>query len=60
LDGGKRDKDAVITPQMPTGRAVGQAIFDHQTHGHVDHPMGVMTPWRGQIGEVDIEVFAAL
>jgi hypothetical protein len=60
LEGGKRDKDAVIAPQMPTGRAIGQAIFDNQTHGHVDDPMGVMASWRGQISEVNVKVLAAL
>jgi hypothetical protein len=45
---------------MATGRAIGQAIFDHQAHGHVDDSMSVMTAWRGQIGKVNVEVLATL
>jgi hypothetical protein len=33
LDSGIRDEDAVVTPEVPTGIAVGQAIFDDETDG---------------------------
>src|SRR5579871_2340994 len=33
LDGGPRDEDAVIAPQVPTGSLVGQAIFGDKTNG---------------------------
>ena len=56
LDRGKRHKDAVIAPQVPTGRTVGHAIFDHHTHGQVDHPMRVMTAGWGDIGQIDVEM----
>src|SRR2546429_8364410 len=56
LDRGKGDKHPVVTPQVPAGGTVRQAIFDHQPHRQLDHAMGVLTPrWR-QIREVRIEV----
>jgi len=55
LDRGKRHKDAVIAPQVPAGRPIGHAIFDHHTHGDVDHPLRVMTAGWGYIGQIDIE-----
>jgi len=56
LDRGKGDKHPVVTPQVPAGRTVGQAIFDDKSHRQIDHAMGVLTPrWR-QIREVRIEV----
>jgi len=30
LDRGKRDKDAVVTPEVPTRRPVGQAVLDYK------------------------------
>jgi hypothetical protein len=50
----------VITPQVPAGGAIGQAIFDHQAHRQLDHPMGVVTPGWRHIAEIDVEVLAAL
>src|SRR5499427_977292 len=60
LDRGKRDKDAVVAPEVPTRWAVGHAILDHEPHGQVDHAMGVLTAGWGEIGEVRIEVLATL
>jgi hypothetical protein len=60
LDGGKGPKDTVIAPQVPARGSGGQAIFDHQAHRHLDHPMGVVTTGRRHIAEIDIEVLAAL
>ena len=48
LDGGKGHKDTVVLPQVPAGRAVGHAVFDHQPHCQIDHAMGVVTARRGQ------------
>jgi hypothetical protein len=59
LDRGKGDKDAVVSPQVPTRRAVGQAVLDHNPHRQIDHAVGVLTArWR-QISEVGVEVLAA-
>ena len=47
----------MVAPQGPTGRAIRQAIFDHQAHGQRDGPVGVVTAGRGQIGQVGREIF---
>jgi hypothetical protein len=60
LQSGKGHKYAVIAPQMPTGGAGGQAIFDHQAYRQLDHPMGVVTTGWRHIGEIDVEVLPAL
>jgi hypothetical protein len=44
----------VIAPQVPAGRPVGQAIFDHHPHGYVDHPLCVLTAGWGSIGQIDV------
>jgi hypothetical protein len=60
LDRGKGDKDAVVSPQVPTRWAVGQAVLDHNPHCQIDHAVGVVTArWR-QISEIGVEVLAAL
>jgi hypothetical protein len=56
LDRGKRDKNPVITPEVPTRGSVGHAIFDHHAHGQIDDAMGVMATGWGQIGEIDVEI----
>jgi hypothetical protein len=45
---------------MPAGGAVGQAIFNHQAHRQLDHPMGVVTTGWRHIAEIDVEVLPAL
>jgi hypothetical protein len=60
LDRGKGDKHPVVTPQMPTRWAVGQAVLDHNPHRQIDHAVRVVTArWR-QIREVGAKVLAAL
>jgi hypothetical protein len=44
----------VIAPQVPAGRPGGHALFDHHTHGHVDHPMRLMTAGWGSVGQIDV------
>src|SRR3989442_2554947 len=58
LDRGKRHKDTVVSPQMPTRRAVGQAVFNHDAHRQIDHAVGIMTAWWCQIREVGVKVLA--
>jgi hypothetical protein len=60
LDGGKRDKDPVVAPEVPAGGTVGQAILDHEPHGEVHHAVGVLTAGWCQIGEVHVKVLATL
>src|SRR3990172_1481201 len=49
LDGGVRDKHAVVSPQVPTGGAVRQAVLHHQPHCQRDDAMGVVTPGQRQV-----------
>src|SRR5712692_3417436 len=60
LDRGKGHKDTVVSPQMPAGRTVGQAVLHHQPYRQIDHAMGVVTARWCQIGQVRIEVLATL
>jgi hypothetical protein len=60
LDRGKGDKHPVVTPQVPAGGTVGQAILDHEPHGEVHHAVGVLTARWCQIGEVYVKVLATL
>jgi hypothetical protein len=60
LDRGKGDKHPVVTPQVPAGGTVGQAILDHEPHGEVHHAVGVLTARWCQIGEVGTKVLATL
>src|ERR1051326_2070877 len=59
LDGGPGGKNAMVAPEMPTGRLIGQAVLDDKTDRHSHDTMGVMSLGCGQIGHVGIEVFAA-
>src|SRR5467141_565903 len=45
---------------MPTRRAVGQAVFDHDAPLYIDHPLGIMTSRRGQVRDVGVKVLATL
>src|SRR3989442_2107429 len=58
LDRGKGHKDTVVSPQLPTRRAVGQAVFNHDAHRQIDHAVGIMTAWWCQISEVGVKVLA--
>src|SRR5215475_12394478 len=60
LDRGKRDKDAVVSPEVPTRGPVGQAVFDHQPYRQINHAVGVLTARWCQIGEVRAKVLATL
>src|SRR5215813_3418926 len=55
LDRGQRDKDAVGAPEVPTRRAVGQAILDHEPHCQSHHAMGVLTARGGESGAVRVK-----
>src|SRR5689334_3149038 len=60
LDRGKRDKDAVVAPEVPTRRPVGQAVFDHQPDRQIHHAVGVLSAGWCQIREVRVKVLATL
>ena len=56
LDGGKGHEDPMVSPQVPTRRARGQAVLDHQSHRQIHHAVGRVTArWR-QLTEVGVEV----
>src|SRR6266487_6883097 len=56
LDRGKRHKDAVVAPQVPTRRAVGQAVLHDEPHRQIDDAVGIATArWR-EIREVGVEI----
>jgi predicted regulator of Ras-like GTPase activity (Roadblock/LC7/MglB family) len=60
LDGGVGDKDAVVTPAVPTGGFVGQTVLGHQANSQLLDAAGVMALGQGQIGQVDGKVTAAV
>ncbi len=45
----------MIAPQVPARGAIWHAIFNHQAHRQLDHPMGVVPPGRCHIAEIDGE-----
>src|SRR6266446_9333910 len=60
LDRGKGNEHAVVAPEVPTRRAVGQTVFDHDADRQIDHPVGILTARWGQIREVGAKVLATL
>src|SRR5215467_1602997 len=60
LDRGKRDKDTVVSPEVPTRRPIGQAVLDHQPYRQINHAVRVLTAGWRQIGEVRVTVLATL
>ena len=50
----------MVTPQVPRGGLVGQAILGHQADGQFLNAAGVVALGPGQIGEVDGEVAVAV
>jgi len=59
LDGGVGNEDAVVTPEVPTGVAVGQAVFGDQTDGPLLHAAGVLAVGQSQVRDIDGETTAA-
>jgi hypothetical protein len=60
LHRGNGHTDTVIAPQVPTRRAGGHAVLDHEPHRQIDHAMGVVTARWCQSGQVRIEGRATL
>jgi len=42
LHGSSGDPDSMVSPQIPTGLAVGKSIFNDEMHGKVDNPQGIL------------------
>ena len=55
LDGGPRNKNAVVAPQVPTGHAIGHVVLNHQSHGRLLYPVGVLALERGEVGLIGRE-----
>jgi hypothetical protein len=60
LNGGERDEHAVITPQMPTRRLVGQAVRDDESHGQGNDAVGEMGLGQGVVRRIRVEESVAL
>src|SRR5512144_3157770 len=60
LDRGKRDKDAVVAPEVPTRGPIGQAVLDHQPYRQIHHAVSILTAGWRQIREVGAKVLATL
>src|SRR5215831_17965873 len=60
LDRGKGDKDTMVAPQVPAGRAVGHTVLDDEPDRQINHAVGVLTARGCQIGEVGAKVLATL
>src|SRR5215510_13508703 len=60
LDRGKGHEHAVVAPQVPTRRAVGHTVFDHEADRQINHPVGILTARWGQIREVGAKVLTTL
>jgi hypothetical protein len=50
----------MITPQVPGGGAVRQAVFDDAPHRHRNDAVGVVAVGHGQIQHVGVEVVVAV
>ena len=59
LDGGERDKDAMIAPEVPACSLIGQAVLDNQSHRQGDDAMRVVGLGHGVVGHVGVEVLSA-
>lgn len=42
LDGGEGNEDPVVTPEVPTGVAIGQAVLGYHAHGELLDAAGVV------------------
>src|SRR5262245_51201551 len=64
LDGGPGDEDAVVTPQVPPRRLIGQAILGDEADGQFLHAASVLALGPGQVrqggGEVEVAVGAVV
>jgi hypothetical protein len=48
----------VLSPEGPTGGAIGQAVLDDQADGGVDDAPGVVAAGVGEVGHVGVEILA--
>ena len=60
LDRGKGHAHAGVAPEVPTRRAGGHTVFDHDADRQIDHPVGILTARWGQSREGGAQVLATL
>jgi hypothetical protein len=48
----------VVTPEVPRGDAIRQAVFDHHLHSQGDDPLGVVTSGGCEVRQISAEVKA--
>jgi hypothetical protein len=50
----------MVSPEVPTGGLVGQAIFHHKPNRHRHNAVGIVTFWQSQLRHVGVEVDVTL
>jgi hypothetical protein len=50
LDGGIRDEDVVVAPQVPTGDLIRQTVLGHQADSQLLDAAGVQAFGQSQVG----------
>ena len=60
MDGGEGNEDAAVTPEVPAGLSVWQAVLNDHTHGQLDDAFGISCFRLGDIVVFGIEYRAAL
>src|ERR1700704_4278369 len=60
LDGGPRDEDPVVAPQVPLRRLIGQPVLGNESDGQILDLARVQTLGPGQVGGVGGEEEAAV
>ena len=45
----------MVAPQVPTGHAIGHVVLNHQSHGRLLYPVGVLALERGEVGLIGRE-----
>jgi hypothetical protein len=55
LNRGPGNEDSVVTPEVPTGRAIRQSVFDDHANGRLLHAEGIMALRQRQVGHVGVE-----
>src|SRR6266542_5649671 len=60
LDGSVGHKDAMVSPEVPTGGTIRQAILDDHAYRQGNDAMRIVTSWRCQVRHVGVEILFAL
>ena len=55
LNRGPGNKDPVVAPEVPTGGAIRQSVFDDHPNGRLLHAVGIMALRQRQVGHVGVE-----